>query len=130
MNYRFCHAFLLLVAMGCEDGPPLGKVSGVLSLEGEPIEKATITFTHVNGRTAFARTDADGFYELNFSDGRAGAMLGENAISMETGRAGSDEQGNFVEYPETLPPKYNVESEITRTVEPGEQVFNFELTKG
>lgn len=116
--------------MGCEDGPPLGKVSGVLSIEGEPIEKATITFTHVNGRTAFARTDADGFYELNFSDGRAGAMLGENAISMETGRAGSDEQGNFVEYPETLPPKYNVESEITRTVEPGEQVFNFELTKG
>ena len=129
MNYRLCYALLLLVAIGCDDGPPLGKVSGVISLEGQPIETATITFTHVKGRTAFARTDADGFYELNFSDGRAGAMLGENAISIETGRAGSDEQGNFVEYPETLPPKYNVESEITRTVEPGEQVFNFDLMK-
>jgi hypothetical protein len=126
---RFCLLFLVLLVFGCQQGPPLGEVSGTVKFESEPIENATVMFTHAEGRAAFARTDANGFYELNFSDGRAGALLGENAISIETGRVGSDAEGNIVEYPEILPAKYNVESEITRTIEPGAQILDFDLTK-
>ena len=122
--------FALLFCSACDKGPPLGDVSGTITFEGKPIEKATITFTHVTeGRSAVARTDADGHYELKFSDGRSGALLGENAISIETARVGADEDGNFVELPETLPKKYNAESEVIREIKAGEQTLDFPLTK-
>ena len=115
-----CYVCLGLVLIaGCDSGPPLGEVSGRITYEGEPIEKATITFSHSSGKSAFARTDADGQYELTFSDGRNGALLGENVIAIETGRAGTDAEGNFVEYPETLPAKYHAESEMTREIKAG-----------
>lgn len=119
---------VMFVLVGCDSGPPLGEVSGTITYEGEPIEKATITFSHANGRSAFARTDANGFYELTFSDGREGALLGENLIAIETARAGTDAEGNFVEYPETLPKKYHADSDITRDIKAGKQVFDFALT--
>ena len=122
-------ALTLALVVGCDSGPPLGEVSGTITLEGEPIEQATITFSHSNGRSAFARTDANGFYELTFSDGRNGALLGENVIAIETGRASTDAEGNYVQYPETLPAKYHVESEMTREIKAGKQVFDFALSK-
>ena len=121
---------VLIAAVGCSKGPPLGQVSGTIRYEGEPIEQATITFTHVDEeRTAFARTDANGYYELKFTDGRGGALLGENAVSIETARFGTDTEGNIVEHPETLPAKYHVDSEITRHIESGKQILDFDLTK-
>lgn len=123
-------SILVVVAVaGCDSGPKLGAVSGTITFEGKPMEKATITFTHAEGRTAFARTNAEGYYELKFSDGRDGALLGENAVAIETARVGRDENGNIVEFPETLPAKYNVESELTRVIESGAQVLDFALTK-
>ena len=88
MNRSLTLVLFLLTTIGCDQGPPLGDVSGTITYEGKPIEKATITFTHVDeGRAAFARTDAEGKYTLKFSDGRSGALLGENAVSIETARA-------------------------------------------
>lgn len=121
--------FAMLLPAGCQKGPPLGEVSGTITFDGQPIEKATITFTHVDGKAAFARTDANGFYELTFSDGRNGALLGNNAIAIETGRTGTDAEGNIVEYPETLPPKYHANSDIEREIKAGNQVLDFALTK-
>ena len=88
-----------------------------------------MTFTPVDGQTSFARTAADGSYELQFADGRKGAMLGENAVSISTWRAATNEQGDLVEMPEILPEKYHAESTMSETVEPGENVFDFNLTK-
>jgi len=134
MHHRLrCLTFVvvaLLFCSACDQGPPLGAVSGTVSYEGKPVEKATITFTHVTeGRTAFARTDADGHYQLKFSDGRRGALLGENAVAIETARVGADENGEIVQFPETLPKRYNAESEITREIESGDQTLDFALTK-
>lgn len=121
---------VLFLSSGCDQGPPLGSVSGTITYEGEPVEKATITFTHVEeGRSAWARTDESGFYQLKFSDGRSGALLGENSIKIETSRVGADENGDFVELPETLPKKYNADSDVKREINPGEQTLDFALTK-
>lgn len=120
---------MVLFILGCQKGPTLGQISGVVRYEGKPLPQATVTFTPVDGRASFARTDIDGAYELKFPDGRMGAMLGENVISIGTYRVATDEQGGVVEFKETLPAKYNAESELTRVVEPGENVFDFELTK-
>lgn len=128
-NMTFLGLTLLSITfmLGCDDGPPLGEVSGVITIDGEPMEDVTITFTPADGRTAFARTDAAGNYELRYSGGKAGAELGENIVSVETGHVGYDENEELVEYPELLPPKFNYESELTRVVEPGEQQFDFAL---
>ena len=124
-------SLLCLVLLGCNQGPPLGQVSGTITLDGAPLEKATITFTHVEEeRQAFARTDANGYYELQFTEGgRSGALLGENVVSIETARVGTDAEGNLVEFPEILPKKYHVETEITRDIKGGKQTIDFELSK-
>ena len=123
----FVMGVLLICLPGCDSGPKLGRVSGTITINGEPVEQATITFTPADGQSSFARTDANGFYELQFSGGKQGALLGENYISIETGRVGTNEQGDLVEYPERLPAKYNAESEIVREVNEGSQTIDFAI---
>ena len=130
-NARCASLFLLIICLliGCQRGPKLGTVSGVITFEGKPIEKATVTFTPLDGQTSFARTAVDGSYELRFADGRPGAMLGDNAVSIETYRVDTNKQDEVFEHKEILPAKYNVESELTRVVEAGKNNFDFNLTK-
>ena len=132
-NKRELVKLLLLLTfffvVGCEKGPQLGTVTGTVTYEGKPLNQATVYFTHESGRAAYARTDESGHYELQFSDGRSGALLGNNAVSIETFRIGADDTGKMVEFPEILPEKYNKASEMTRSIEAGDQVIDFELTK-
>ena len=123
-------ALLAIILLGCDRGPKLGMVSGKITWEGNPLEGATITFAPENGLASRDRTGPDGSYKLKFADGRYGTMLGENNVTIETYRVGAEgPDGNPVIHPEILPAKYHAESEMTRTVEPGEQVFDFELNK-
>ena len=126
---RLWIGLVLALSIGCQKGPQLGQVTGVVTFEGKPIEKATITFTPLDGQVAHARTAADGSYMLQFADGRPGAMLGDNVVSIETYRVDVDAQDNVFEHKEILPAKYNVQSELTRVVEPGKNLFDFKLTK-
>jgi len=50
-------------------------------------------------------------------------------VSIETYRVDLDSECKSIERPRILPAKFHLQSEMTRTVEPGEQVFNFDLTK-
>ena len=51
-------------AAGCggapDDRPDLGEVSGVVTLDGAPVENAVVQFTPAAGRPSQARTAADG----------------------------------------------------------------------
>lgn len=122
---RMVLAVLLLCSLGCEDGPKLGSVTGLITLEGEPLANATITFTPADGWSAFDRTGPDGQYELQFQDGRKGAMVGENEVRIETAHIAA----GGVTHPEILPKKYHEESDIVKDVQPGKQEINFELMK-
>ena len=134
VSRRF-HVFALLVLVasttttGCNNGPKLGTVTGTVRFQGEPVENARVTFTPENGRMSVAETDAEGTYELKFADGRLGAELGEHLVAIETYRISTDDNGGVVEFPETLPAKYNRESELTRDVQQGAQVIDFDLAK-
>ena len=119
----------ILCISGCDRGPRLGTVTGTVTWEGKPLNQATVTFTPDNGRAAFARTAEDGSYSLKFSDGREGAVVGDNNVTIETARFSLDDDGNPVEHPEILPAKFHEESDIVKVVEPGKQVIDFPLTK-
>ena len=121
-----------VLAAGCgSGGPEIAYVSGRVTMDGKPLAHATVVFIPENGRPAGARTDEDGNYVLNFTEGRRGAIPGKNTIRITTLReAEQDENGKTVlpASPETIPPKYNTESTLTFTVEPNKRnVANFDL---
>lgn len=56
-------------ASGC--GASGGTVSGVVTLEGKPVERATVSFLSVNGNVVSATTDASGKYSVDGVPGGA-----------------------------------------------------------
>jgi len=73
----FLGALLLAVSAGC-GGPKVVPVSGRVTLDGNPLAGARISFEPVKGTVdelSIATTDADGRYQLkNFSSDRMGAV--------------------------------------------------------
>jgi len=103
-------------------------------MDGKPLAYATVVFIPENGRPAGARTDADGKYVLNFTEGRHGAIPGNTAVRITTLReAERDEKGKTI-VPgsrETIPMQYNSASTLSFTVEPKKKnIANFELKSG
>ncbi len=129
-NYmRYVFLWLAIAATGCQRGPELAEVTGRVALDNAPLANVRVTFTPLDGPQSFAITDADGRYELMYSEGRKGAVIGSHKVSVEAYRIGRDEQGEIVEYPETLPEKYNLETELSREVVAGSQEINIDLTR-
>jgi hypothetical protein len=102
-------------------------------MDGKPLANAAVIFIPENGRPAGATTDADGKYVLNFTQGRRGAIPGQNSIRITTLRDGTpDENGKSIPgSPETVPMRYNAASTLVFTVEPNKRnVANFDLESG
>ena len=116
--------FCLLLA-GCGSGDDLARVKGTVTLNGEPLEGAIVQFqpTAEGGSPSAGKTDAKGRYDLMHTFDQAGAMPGEHVVSIRTAAAYYDEEGGE----ERVPAKYNDRSELKRTVEPGNNTFDFEL---
>ena len=126
---------LFLACIGCSSsGPEIATVSGRITMDGKPLAHATVVFSPENGRPAGARTDADGNYVLNFTEGRSGAIPGTNTVQITTVRdAEKDENGKTLipESKETVPMEYNAASKLTFNVEPKKKnVANFDLKSG
>ena len=80
--------FLLFVTAlnGCSGGaevPALGKVTGTVTLDGEPLVGVNVVFKPAEGRAAAGVTDATGKYTLQYDSENAGTMTGKNAVSMD-----------------------------------------------
>jgi len=134
------HVLIALVALGATigcGGPPrpdysslgLTDVYGTVTLDGEPLEGAEVRFYTVGDRSrySYGRTDSDGVYVLNYDSNAEGVKPGpkEIFISTSAGGANDPETGG----PELVPSRYNKQSTLTATVEPGgSQTFDFDLT--
>lgn len=110
----------LLSGCGSGDRPELGEVSGTVTLDGTPLAGVIILFKPDEGRPATAMTDEEGYYELVYRHGVEGTKVGPNTISFEwpLEKAGRP-----------IPAKYSAgKSELKKTVEPGGNTFDFQLT--
>lgn len=78
---------VLLFNFGCgggDNGPPLGTVTGKVTLYGKPYTKGLVTFTpDGGGPSATSQTDGDGDFEL-WTNGRKGAVVGTHRVSVVT----------------------------------------------
>jgi hypothetical protein len=120
---------VLLIAVfmsgGCGDRE-IGSVHGTVTLDGQPLPKAVVTFVHVGGgRQSSGLTDADGHYQLWFLRDRMGAQLGNHKVRIYT--SGTEETAVTHEK-ERVPAIYNTQTTLEREVVGGDNEFNFDLT--
>ncbi|MFG0261640.1 MAG: hypothetical protein ACF788_04545 [Novipirellula sp. JB048] len=127
MQSTLISCFMISVAVlslvsGCgrSDLPPLGTVSGKVTLDGEPLSGVIINFKPEEGRAATATTDAQGNYTLTYTYRVAGTKTGPSTVMFEwplgePGRA--------------IPTKYTgLNSELKVDVGDGDNELNFPLT--
>lgn len=126
-----CFALLFAVIAGCGgSGPEMGSVTGKVTLDGQPLEGATVQFQPVTGEPkspSSGVTDASGYYELKFTASKDGATIGDHKVTISKTVTTEDANGNEGEEKETLPAKYNTKSDLTATVEAGSQTIDFAL---
>lgn len=133
MRWPCVGAAVVLVGMaaGCgSSGPAIVPVSGVVKLDGQPLDQATVMFVPEGGRTAVGLTDASGTYRLQFTEDRWGALPGAHKVMITTERAQSGGEGSPVvpARKELLPKKYNAATELTAQVSADKPSIDFDLT--
>jgi hypothetical protein len=127
-NYGSIAILLSLALASCGPaGPPIGKVSGTVTLDKQPLANAGIVFQPANGRPSYGMTDSAGQFTLEYSDGIPGALIGHHSVIIRTAVWG-DFPGDPKATPEKLPKKYHDETELTADVESGNNTIDFDLT--
>lgn len=123
----------LILCAGCADpGPPLGTVTGTITLEGEPVKDADVEFHPLfnGGKIALSRTDENGDFEMQYSLERKGVLVGNHQVQITTRRSDKRADGSNVEIPERIPKWYwGPDGILEFDVKEGANVANFELTK-
>jgi hypothetical protein len=116
-------AITVLTILGCSRShqPPLGLVSGTVTLDGVPLANAIVRFTPAGpGRTSEGITDADGHYDLRYLRAIPGANIDQHTVRITTA---SDENGGR----ELLPPRYHSRTELEARVVSGSNDLDFAL---
>jgi hypothetical protein len=139
----------LATLTGCgPGGPALGKVTGLVTLDGKPLPNASVSFMPIGeGGVATGVTDASGKYELSHPSGK-GAVVGKNKVAvtsihkteskvdMSQIPSDSPEYAKMLEQSnagynlivkEPIPEKYNAKTELEFEVKAGSQEINLPL---
>ena len=123
-----------LTIVGCNrSGLNLAPVSGVVTYQGAPVEKAGVLFMPETGPFAIGTTDAEGRFTLTTAN-REGALVGNHRVAI------SKNQTTTTQIPGEHLPRYGSRyflpakyaspstSELTATVIDDDNSFNFDLT--
>ncbi|MCH7726217.1 MAG: hypothetical protein IH991_07035 [Planctomycetes bacterium] len=129
-SYRYCALALAILSVcvmnGCGDaedeGPPLNKVSGKVTLDGKPVKKGNISFDNFEKGQGINVEIVNGSYEMQCP---AGVFTVSITATEETGEP-ADETGQKPTR-EIIPEKFNDNSELKKTVKTGEQTIDFPL---
>ena len=120
----------LLLVSGCGRAPDdIGRVSGKVTLDGQPLPNATVIFSPTTaGNQSVAITDANGEYSLLHSAKTRGAEPGEHRVTISTFSKGDpDGDPPVSKTAERVPYRYNLRSELTASVERGNNAVHFDL---
>lgn len=118
---------------------------GTVTLDGQPLAGAVITFEAPDGQFSFAQTNSSGQYKLQLDSEHGGVTPGEKTVRISTTRKilglnteeGEEAEGGGGEGPdgqplksdggERVPDKYNKNSELKVTVSADKTQYDFDL---
>lgn len=127
----FILSLLSLACYGCGgSGAKLGKVTGKVTLGGQPLPDALVTFSPEGGSPSAGLTSADGSYTLIYSKGVNGAVVGKHTVTISTFQPALEDPPTPA-VPEKVPLKYREGEELlTATVNSGSNKLDFTLEPG
>ena len=73
-------ATLCFQGCGSSDRPPLGYVTGTVTIDGMPLEGVIVTFKPESGRPGVGTTDSKGHYELKYTNAVKGTKVGPSTV--------------------------------------------------
>jgi len=126
-------AGLLLLGSGCQPGdrPPLGFVTGTVTMDGQPLAGIEVSFAPESGRPSGGLTNAAGRYELTYVGGVKGAKVGSHRVRMLTPpgelQNGDGDRPARSTQPIRIPARYNLETTLTAEVARGRNTLDFAL---
>lgn len=119
-------ALLLVGCFGGESGPDLAEVKGVVKMDGQPLADARVEFIPADGRPSSATTDAQGNFELHYTQTRKGALPGAHKVTVSTYRPANPD-AEQPGAPERVPSKYNAATTLTQDVAAGKNEVTIEI---
>lgn len=155
MNKNSTPLILLIVALiaGCQSAPQsnydlvdLVLATGTITLDGNPLADAVVSFDAPDGQFSYGMTDSSGHYILQFDTVKTGVTPGPKTVKVSTartilglnadeddGESPDEEVGDNgakkIGRPEELvPEKYNRQSVLKTEVTPDQTEYNFDLT--
>lgn len=125
----------ILTAVGCSsrpaDQPPLGRVRGKVTMNGQPLPGVDVVFAPDKGRPSVATTDQVGRYDLSYINTTKGAKVGPHKVFIRPAETSPDEVSGDGLKPAAprpaVPAKYNKKSELTAEVKAGSNTIDFAL---
>ena len=103
-----CLAVVTLAGCTGEGGPATVNASGVVTLDGKPVEKAQVIFISDAGTNpTSAMTDAQGHFSLSYNGEKKGAIPGNYKVQVsKTVMETKGEGGTEIKLTQGLPAKY------------------------
>jgi len=125
-------AALAIAFAGCgggPKGPQLAPVSGVVTLDGQPLPDAHIVFQPSGEKASpsIADTGTDGTFQLAFNRASTGALPGSHTVRITTARIATADDGKETVVEEKLPERYHAKSELKFDVKPEGNRFEIAL---
>jgi hypothetical protein len=130
---RMAVAVVIVIAAaaagGCGRGdqPPLGRVSGTVTLDGRPLAGVEVSFAPDTGRPSIAVTNASGVYELTYVGTTRGAKVGTHRVSINHPLVSDEEGDGRTARGPRIPPRYNAATTLTANVTPSRNTIDFAL---
>lgn len=123
---------MICVGLGCggSSGPPLGTVTGTVTLNDEAVPGVKIVFVpEGRGSPSYGVTDEDGGFRLLFNQNRAGAELGMHHVLIENPEPETDDSGRIIgpTLAVKVSDKYRQPGALSAEVSMGRNEFEFSL---
>ncbi|MBA2114688.1 carboxypeptidase regulatory-like domain-containing protein [Bremerella alba] len=110
----------LCLLVGCFGSDKIAPVSGLVTLDGEPLAGAIVGFEPIAqegdleaGYGSYAKTDDDGHYTLRSLKNEEGALIGQHRVSVSTVVGKEGPNGEIMGLTkERVPPRYNNDTQL------------------
>lgn len=116
-------ALFVVVLSGCSGASPnISTVAGTVTLDGQPLKSGTIRFDATDGRTAAADASiADGKYTAKLPPGEKRVAITAPKVIGKKKMYDTPDSPTFDVTEESLPKRYNAQTELKLTVTSGAQ---------